>query len=134
MALPRQTFGRPPAPSIPPSVSRTGHRFTADDRSTIDRLVGQVDGLKQSQTMLGVATGLVAAAIIGITAYIGVETYNLAGKVDGLPDKLNASIRDANMAFATAVNTSLQAFKQGQQQPIIIQAPPTVPRDGARKP
>ncbi len=99
-----------------------GGPHNGDMDTRIGRLEGTIDGVKHSQNILvmsvmGLAALFVALAGIMVTLQIRTEA-----KVDALPAQINESVREANRAFADAVNTAIQATRQ--QPPQVIVVPP----------
>lgn len=99
-------------PPEPPShVNQMGDRLS--------RLEGAFDWMK-------ITISVIAAVVIGGIAFIGVQITRVDGrvstlsdKVDALPDKMNANLRDLTNTLAQAIVAS----KQTVPQVILMPAP-----------
>lgn len=114
-----------------------GPPHSPDMNERIARLEGAADGHKQSQTILAAAVAIVSALLIGgMGIVVALQIFNdqrasaridgLEKKVDDLPDKIGASIREANRAFSDALAAAVASQGQRQSAPIIIQIPTPV--------
>jgi len=99
-------------PPEPPS-----HINQMSDR--LSRLEGAFDWMK-------ITISIIAAVVIGGIAFIGVQITRVdgristvSGKVDALPDKMNANLRDLTNTLAQAILAS----KQTAPQVILMPAP-----------
>lgn len=92
----------PPGP--PPNVNQMSDRLS--------RLEGAFDWIK-------VTIAVIAAVVIGVIAFVGVQITRVDGKistvsekVDALPDRINANLRDLTNTLAQAMLASRQIAPQ----------------------
>ena len=96
------------------------------DSERLARLEGASDWIKVSITVI-------AAVLIGGVAFIGVQIARvdarvsaLSEKVDGVPDKVSANLRDLTNTLAQTI----LAAKQAAPQAIVLPAPqPSAPQE-----
>lgn len=107
-------------PPEPPS-----HVNQMSDR--LSRLEGAFDWIK-------VTISIIAAVLVGGIAFIGVQITRVDGrvstlsdKVDALPDKINANLRDLTNTLAQAILASKQTVPQVVLMP-TPQLPPPQPK------
>lgn len=117
-------------------------------RSSVDRalgeLMGALDGLRHSVTVLSGAVALTAAVMLAGFAFLGFLLARLDsrldqvnGKIDALPQRLSDEFRAmrAEMAAQTsAIANAITAAKQQAPQVILVPAPPQHSAPEAPKP
>jgi hypothetical protein len=102
----------------------------------IARLEGQITGLFNSQAIIkaGVVGGAAlvlaavlggAAMILGQVARVEDRLASLEGKVDALPEQINAQLLGLASTFANTVAAARSG--EPRQAPIIINVPPASP-------
>jgi hypothetical protein len=92
----------------------------------VARLEGALDGLRHNQTITFSAVALVSAIVIAVSSYSLLKIDALGRRMDGvesrineLPAKISAELRDINNTLAQAIT----AAKQTPPQVIVIPSP-----------
>jgi outer membrane murein-binding lipoprotein Lpp len=121
-------------PSLSPrqGVEHGGNdsQIPPDMNERLGRIEGEISGLKHGHAMTLGGLGLVAALVtIGVAAVIGFGVYELqridqlSEKVNELPGKISADLRDLTKTLAQ----SITAAKQQPPQVILIPTPQQSP-------
>ncbi|HEV7877565.1 hypothetical protein [Bradyrhizobium sp.] len=107
--------------STPPGGRGEGPPEMPNDR--VSKLEGAMDGLRHNQTILLGAVGLVLTVLIGF-GFFGMNQLNqLNARVNELPAKVGADIRDLTKTLSEAITASKQ-----QPPQIILMPTPQIPQ------
>ncbi len=82
----------------------------------LGRLEGAFEGMRHSQNMLGVTIGIgftiVVAILVFLGGYVLVRMDQLTDKVNDVPDKINAEMRDITRTLADSITAAKQVPPQ----------------------
>jgi hypothetical protein len=107
--------------SGPPNTAGGGAsgEWTNDMTQRLSRMEGALDGLRLNQTITFSAVVLVSTIVIAVSSYSLVKIGTLEMRVNELPGRISAELRDLNNTLAQAIT----AAKQAPPQVIVIPAP-----------
>jgi hypothetical protein len=108
------------------SGSGTGGEWTNDMTQRVSRMEGALDGLKHNQTITFGAIAMVSTILVAVSSYtflrvdaLSARISTLEVRVNELPGKIAAELRDLNNTLAQAIT----AAKQAPPQVIVIPVP-----------
>lgn len=96
-----------------------GNDGTDDMTQRVAKMEGALDGLRHNQAITFSAVALVSAIVIAVSSYSLVKIGALEARVNELPGKISAELRDINDTLAQAITASKQT------PPQVILIPPS---------